>query len=150
MDKLVVVALAELERLLYGGNYEVAFRAIAHPAIPGATAREHLQAIFGADAVGFTDQLPVSGPYAISQIEKRLRHAGDDGYGPKKGVFRSRGFKQALGYFKNHLERLSAEATSVVSFRPPPAFPIESVYWEFAYLFVTPQRAEVFIGASSD
>jgi hypothetical protein len=149
MDKLVVVALAELERLLYGGNYEVAFRAIAHPAIPGATAREQLEAIFGAEA-GLTEQLPVGGPFAISRIEKCLRHAGDDGYGPKKNVFRSRGFKQALGYFKDHLERLSAEATSVVSFRPPTAFPIESVYWEFAYLFVTPQRAEVFIGASSD
>lgn len=149
MDKRILATLGELSRLLYGGNYEVAFRAESTPAIRGASAREHLQAIFG--RAGNPDtQISVSGAIALEQIESCIRHRGDHGYGPMRGVFRTRRFKQAWAHIQTHLEHLRAESTSVVNFSLTSVHPIEPVWWEFSYLFVTPLRAEAFIGAASD
>jgi uncharacterized protein (TIGR02996 family) len=145
----VEAALTEMEDLLPGLNYLIWLGIYRVPLTPGAAPEWYVGTALGPKTVvGHTR--PVAAAELLAEVERCLRYSGNDGHGPNLSVFRSPEFNPLLRRVLGYLEQSAAQATAVASFWLQQGHPFSPVMWDFAYVFVKPQCAVVFMGASSD
>lgn len=141
--------LSELQTLLPGCNYVVHLAVFRAPLMSGATAEQYVSAALGAKAVvGAT--FPVTAEELVAKVEECLCYVGDRSAGPKPSVLRSQRFKKLLRSVKENLQRSAAEASVVEGFWLKQGHPFYPVMWDFAFVFVKHDGAEIFIGSGSD
>lgn len=145
----VEAALTELEETLGGLNYVPSLVVRRVPVEPDGTAGRYITAALGEKAVVGRVQ-PVAAADVLAQVEWCLRYRGTSGHGPDAGVLRSAEFDRLLGEVLGYLRRSVAEASQVAAFTLRSGHPFYPVMWDFAFVFVKPLCAVVFIGASSD
>lgn len=141
--------LSELRSLLAGCNYVVHLGIFLAPPMRDAAVEQYIVAALGPKAV-VGASFPVTAGELVAKVEECLCYAGHLGVGPKPSVLRSRRFKQVLGRVREYLRRSAAEASVVAEFGLKEGHPFYPVMWDFAFVFVKPKGAEVFIGSSSD
>ena len=151
MGDSVRAVFRSLSHMLAGLNYVVSLGLYRTAAVPGATPEELILAALGPNTVvgGIT---PFTGQEVMVEVEQCLRYAGDEGHGPDRATldFHARRFERLLGRLRRQIEHSLSEATTVVQFWLSEGHPFYPACWDFAFLFVRPQGAEVFIGAASD
>lgn len=137
-------ALRELENLLPGDNYLVDFQTIRLQVAPGWTPEQYITAAVGPKPP-LTRVAEVSLHEVLAEVERCLRHDRGQYLHLNMLPHQTPRFAELAAAVRAELERLAADATSVLRFwRDDP------IEWEFSFLFVGPNGAEVFIGWGSD
>lgn len=149
MDKVADDVLDVLSASLDGPNYVVSLRFFRAPLVPGTTPAGYVRLALGAPAI-ISEIRPVAIGTLIAEVKRCLRHRGAQGYGPPLAVLRSRRFKLLVKCLADHLRELNARSGMAYEFALTSGHPFYPVFWDFAFLFVTPQGAQVFVGSSSD
>jgi hypothetical protein len=142
-------ALKQLEYLLPGLNYVVAFDIHRVPRMPDATAEQYISAALGPKAIVGGLQ-PVAPTELLAEVERCLRYPGDRGHGPDPSALRSPEFERHVRSVLDYLKRSVAESSAVTTFWLREGHPLYPVMWDFAYLFEKAHCAVVFLGSSSD
>jgi hypothetical protein len=145
----IAEALSELERLLYGSNYEVHL-GVYHLPFSSDVGAEHYiaQALGPAAVIGGLS--PATEQEALTEVEVALRHDGDAHYGPPLSAPQSQEFDDLLRLVRSHLDQALGAASLIESFWLKEGHPAYPVYSDFAFVIAGPPAAEVFIGSSSD
>jgi hypothetical protein len=137
-------ALRELEKLLPGDNYIVDFQVHRISFDPTWTPRQYIEAAVGAGPP-LKEISPVSVPDLLAEVEYCLRYDRGQYRCQQTALHQSQRFLQLAGCVRAYLEQLSATSTAIFRFRRDD--PIE---WQFSFLFIGPNHAEVFTGWGSD
>jgi hypothetical protein len=132
---------------LGGLNYVVSLGIWRTPGNPDWSPADYVVNALG--NAGVAQIVPTSGAEMLATVEQCLRHAGDGGSHPDRAFLRSVRFKELLAGLRAYLEAAIADA-SVWMFSLFRGHPFYPVMWDFAYLIVRSDGAEVFIGSSSD
>ena len=115
-------SLAELERLLYGYNYQVFLRVYRVPFTPYASAEWYITQALGPSAV-IGGVVPAAGSEIVIEVEQSLRYAGDADSGPEPLTLQSQQFEALVPALLSELERTIAGAellgTILVARRSP-------------------------------
>lgn len=142
-------ALQQLERLLYGYNYQVFLRAYAATHSPDADVQAIVSAALGAET-RLRHTYTASTEKLIATIKSNLEYRGDEGSGPLAERIDSEEFAILRDRVLGSVRELcwsSVSVTGVCFGEGHPAFP---VFWGFAYVFRGGEQSTLFIGSSSD
>ena len=145
----VEATLDRLQFMLSGGNYALSLGLWRVPIRPDWSAPAYVAAALG-PAAEVGEVRPVPGPDVVADIERCLRHYGDRGHGPDTSVLASVECDRAIGRVRGYLQRSAADAGPLLKFALRNGHPFCPVWWDFAYMWVKPWVAVVFLGSSSD
>lgn len=143
--------LSKISDLLNEGglNYSVFLRTYEMVAREGISSSELVYLALGPSVVingirniAVTDILP--------EIEASLTYAGDSGAGPSADVLNSANFKSLLAEILADIRNTIKESQRVEQFWLEEGHPAYPVFWDFAFLFRSSNKAVIFIGSSSD
>jgi hypothetical protein len=149
VQKVIQVLFSELEAGLPGLNYVVHLAAHSIPSVPGVLPENYVRAVLE-PGTEIGRLYPVTTDVLLADVAACLRHRGDSGYGPDHSFLRSTRFSRLMDRLHESLAGLGAQATGVWGFAVGDGLPLYPVWWGFGYLIVTPTRAEIIVGASSD
>jgi hypothetical protein len=144
MQNDVEPTLRELEDLLAGDNYQVAFSFYPLPYSPSWTVEQCIIA-----AVGLKPPLTKHGEVGLfdvlAEIEKYLRYDRGQYRRRDKSPQQTARFEELSTEVWLTLDQLANKSTSIIRFERDD--PIE---WQFSFLFIGADQAVVFIGWASD
>ena len=144
----IQATLNELQKLLYGLNYEVFLHIYQLPFVSGIAAQDYIKQALPNSEIGGTQ--PTSSQELLAEVEQLLRYAGDSGSGPKPKSLSSHKFEELLTVILSHLEQVTSGSTEAICFWLKSGHPAYPVFWDFAFVVVGTQNVEIFIGSSSD
>jgi hypothetical protein len=142
-------AIRQLESLLQGTNYAVQFRLDSVPFIPEGTPEQYVRAALGEEAaVGGVSEATTE--EMLSEVEECIRWPGDDVSGPDESVLVSPEVNELVRCVLSSLELAASESTSIQRFWLKAGHPFYPVFWDFVFLLIGTDGADVFIGSASD
>ena len=144
----IQATLNELQKLLYGLNYEVFLHIYQLPFVSGIAAQDYIKQALPNSEIGGTQ--PTSSQELLTEVEQSLRYTGHIGSGPKPRLLNSPKFEELLTVVLSHLERVTSGSTEAICFWLKSGHPADPVFWDFAFVVVKTQNVEIFIGSSSD
>ena len=148
-DASIDDVLTELEELLSGLNYGVFLKLFRTSCTSGAKPERCVGAVLGECAVIGGIQ-PVTAAELALVVETSLRYAGDKGHGPEPQALTSQRFEELLAFILRYLSEKCQSFNTIVSFWLKEGHPFYPVFWDFAFLLIGTETAELFIGSSSD
>ena len=86
----------------------------------------------------------------LPEIEASLTYAGDSSAGPSAEALNSVHFKSLLTEMLSDVQKAITESQRVEQFWLKAGHPAYPVFWDFAFLFRSSNKAIIFIGSSSD
>jgi uncharacterized protein (TIGR02996 family) len=145
----IEATLGRLEFMLSNGNYAVSLGLWRVPVQPDPSPGRYVAAALGPTAeIGEVQSVPA--PDAATDVERCIRYSGDRGHGPDPTALASAECDRLIGRVRDYLERSATEAGSIMRFELRNGHPYCPVWWDFAYLWMKPWVAVVFLGSSSD
>jgi uncharacterized protein (TIGR02996 family) len=145
----IEATLDRLQFMLSGGNYAVSLGLWRVPARPASSPAAYVAAALGPAAV-VGEVRPAPSPDAVADVERCLRYYGDRGHGPDTAALASVDCDRLIRRVRGYLERSARDGDSILQFGLGGGHPFCPVWWDFAYLWVKPWVAVVFLGSSSD
>ena len=142
-------ALKQMERLLYGYNYQVFLRTYAATHSSEADLQTIVSAALGTDAE-IRDTYNESTDKLIAKIKSKLEYIGDEGSGPFPDRIDSQEFAVLRDQVLDSIRELCWSSVSVIGVWIGEGHPAYPVFWEFAYLFRGGESSTLLIGSSSD
>lgn len=149
MNSTLPSVLKQLERMLYGKNYQVFLRSynVFHP--PDANCQEILCLALSNEALqGDTCQVTID--KAVASISGCLEYSGDEHHGPKFARLQSSKFDKLRVELVELVRQQCRSSISVTGFWLAEGHPAYPVYWDFAFLFRGNETSTILIGSSSD
>ncbi len=145
----VEAALKELESFLPGLNYVVSFDLHRVPTVYQGTPEDYVSNAIGPQAIiGGTSHTMIGD--MLSEVEQCIRWEGDEGSHPDQTAIRSPRLDELVDCVLTYLELVATNSVIIWSFWLKDGHPHYPVQWDFAFVLVGPQSAEVFIGSGSD
>jgi hypothetical protein len=86
----------------------------------------------------------------LTEVERSLHYAGDQGSGPKPAALRSRRFSELVAVVVDELKRAITAADLLAKFSLREGHPQYPVFWGFGFVISGPRGGLVLIGSSSD
>lgn len=145
----VETALAELESTLPGLNYVVSFDLHRVPLIANGKPLDYIQAAIGPKAV-LGDASETTSHDMAAEIERCIKWKGDRGSHPDEDVIQSPRLDDLVNVVVTHFWNVAEHSTQIWSFWLRDGHPHYPVQWDFAFILVGSENADIFIGSSSD
>ncbi|MBJ7314281.1 hypothetical protein ACFOLJ_22530 [Rugamonas sp. CCM 8940] len=130
-------------------NYTVFLQFYEMPFTGAMDAQALIHEAFGANAV-IGSKEEVQAEAVFPEVEESLCYAGGDGAGPADAVLRSEMFKKLIAELRGDLTQLVADSGKIERFWLQDGHPAYPVFWDFAFLFQSDEKATIVIGSSSD
>lgn len=136
--------LKELELLLPAPNYVVHFHLYRLPFSPDTTVEEYVNQVLPAAVIG--GMLSTTQVEILEEVEQSLR------YNSKSLVNESdeQRFEHLTYELFFYLDSVASKAFTITSFWLKSGHPNYPVFWDFAFIFISLQGVEIFVGSSSD
>ena len=132
-----------------GLNYSVFLQSYAIPITDHYDANAYIRDVLGNDAVAEVIK-DIAGEEVIAEVESAISYSGFAGSGPAKSTLQSLEFADLRQKLLVELQAIITESQVVKKFTLVAGHPAYPVFWDFAFLFMLPNRVVIFIGASSD
>ncbi len=130
-------------------NYTVFLQLYAVPFTESTDSEALIHEALGANAaVGGKEE--VQAEAVCLEVEQSLCCAGDDGARPTDAALRSEMFKKLIAELRGDLSQLAADSGKIERFWLQDGHLAYPVFWDFAFLFQSDEKATIVIGSSSD
>lgn len=133
----------------HGLNYSVFLRAYEVGSREDLSSSEVVCLALGSSVV-IGDIHNIAATEVLPEIEVSLTYAGDRSAGPSAEVLNSVHFKSLLTEILSDVRKAITESQRVEQFWLKDGHPAYPVFWDFAFLFRSSNKAIIFIGSSSD